>query len=133
MMLILDSTRFGELRVGLHRTRLRVLKKTVDGPVRGQLLNVVDELFRTQRVSARELKAIIVAIGPGPFSALRSAAAIANAMSFALRIPAVGVKGEHTMTGLVAFGKKQLLRQKVGQIVVPHYGKPANITKPPRR
>ncbi|MFH0828964.1 MAG: hypothetical protein V1907_02175 [Candidatus Kerfeldbacteria bacterium] len=133
MTLLIDTTRTGTIRVGLKDRRLHTVQKAFDGPVRGQLLNVIDEVLRKHCVSPRDLRGIIVAIGPGPFSALRSACAVANAMSYALRIPAVGVRGECLMRSLAEQGIKKLPIAKVGTIIVPFYGRPAHITKPKRR
>lgn len=134
MILLVDTTRYGEIRVGVYGTRLRVMKKNTDGPVRGQLLNVIDELLRSLSMTVHACTGIVVAIGPGPFSALRSAAAIANALGYAQKIPVVGIKGEHSLRELAVLGKKKMMKTaKVGTIIVPHYGAPPHITKAKRR
>lgn len=133
MILILDSTRPNELHVGLLMRQLSMVRQRFEGPVRGQLLNVIDALLKREHAKVAALTGVVVATGPGPFSALRAAAAIGNAMGLALRIPAVGISGEMPMQELAEQGRKKLQRTKPGHIVVPHYGKPAHITRPPRR
>jgi tRNA A37 threonylcarbamoyladenosine modification protein TsaB len=132
-VLILDSSRRGELTVAIANGRVRVLRHRFDTPGSGQLLNLVEQLLHREKVALRELTGIVVASGPGPFSALRAAASIANAMGYALDIPVVGIAGEHPVKELARRGMKKLARTKSGVIVVPHYGRPAHITKPPRR
>lgn len=129
MILLLDSSRSSELRVGLIQKRLIVLKRRFDRPASSQLLKLVDEVLRKQKVSVHDVRGIVVASGPGPFSALRTACALANAIGFALRIPVVGVRGALTMKQLAEQGMMKLQRAKLGVSVVPFYGKPPNITK----
>lgn len=132
MILLLDSTRRSELRVGLVARRVYTLTRRFDHPASSQLLTLVDELLKKHRIAIKDVKAIVVASGPGPFSALRTACALANAMSFVLKIPAVGVRGELTMKQLAEQGMKKLKKAKLGAPVVPFYGKKPNITKPRR-
>ena len=132
-VLILDSSHRGELIVALANGRLRVLRHQFDTPGSGQLLNLVEQLLHREKISLHELIGIVVASGPGPFSALRASAAIANAMGYALDIPAVGAQGELPLKELARRGAKKLARAKPGVIVVPHYDRPANITKAKRR
>ncbi|MBI4093090.1 MAG: hypothetical protein HY420_04160 [Candidatus Kerfeldbacteria bacterium] len=132
MILFLDSTRSSELRVGLSNGRLQTLVKSFDHPASSELLKLADELLRQNKKNVKNIKGIVVASGPGPFSALRTACALANAMSFALHIPAVGVRGELTMKQLAEQGSRKLERAKLGVPVVPFYGKKPNITKAKR-
>lgn len=133
MIVLLDSSRSTELWVGLYDRKLVVLRKRYDHPASSELLRIVDELLRKRRVSIKQLRGIVVASGPGPFSALRVACALANAMSFSLQVPAVGVRGELTMHELLEQGRKKLARARLGITVVPFYGKEPNITKRRRR
>ncbi len=133
MILLLDSTRGHDLRVGIVNGALKTLRRHFDQPASSELLRLVDELLKNDTTTVRRVTGIVVATGPGPFSALRTACALANAMSFALRVPAVGVRGELTMKQLAEQGKKKLEKAKLGVPAVPFYGKPPNITKPKRR
>ncbi len=135
MILLLDSTRGIDLRVGLaDGRRLRTLRRTFETPASAELLGLVDDLLRGAGCSPRDLTGIVVANGPGPFSALRAACAVANAASYVLRVPTVGVRGRSlTARRLVERGKRALRRAKLGVPVVPFYGKPPNITTPKRR
>ncbi|MBI4090373.1 MAG: hypothetical protein HY421_03135 [Candidatus Kerfeldbacteria bacterium] len=133
MILLLDSTRSSELRVGLLDKRLVVLKRRYDHPASSQLLKLVDELLQKHKVTVHDIDGLAAANGPGPFSALRTACALANAVSFASQIPAVGVRGELTMKQLAEQGMKKLKKAKHGVPVVPFYGRSPNITKVKRR
>lgn len=133
MMLLFDSTRGNDLRVGIANSALRVLRRTYDHSASSELLGLVDELLKKNRISLKHVQGIVVASGPGPFSALRVSAALANALSFALGIPAVGVRSELTMKQLAEQGREKLHRAKLGVPVIPFYGKLPNITRPNRR
>lgn len=131
MILLLDSTRGPELRVGLLvGRRLRTLRRRFDRPASAELLTLVDALLHREHVALRSLRGLIVANGPGPFSVLRAACAAANAMSYALGLPAVGLRGTLTMRELAEQGSRKLRRAKIGVPVVPFYGRPPNITRP---
>jgi len=132
-VLILDTSHRGILVVALANGRIKILRHRFDTPGSGQLLNLVEQLLRREKISLGELTGVIVASGPGPFSALRAAASIANAMGYALDIPVAGIAGELSVKELARRGAKKLERTKPGALVTPHYGRPAHITKPPRR
>lgn len=132
MILLLDSTRSSELRVGFFARRLVMLTRRFEQPASSELLKLVDELLRKYKQTVRDVRGIVVASGPGPFSALRTACALANALSFVLKIPAAGVSGELSMKQLVKQGRKKLARAKLDVPVVPYYGKLPNITRPKR-
>ncbi len=133
MILVMDSSRRGELRVALlNGTYVRIVKK-FDTPGSGQLLNVVEEALLKRGATINQLTGIVVAIGPGPFSALRAAVSIANAFGYALHIPVVGIVGDMDLRALAEKGKVRLRRARIGARIVPHYGSPAHITKAKRR
>lgn len=132
-VLILDTSHRGELIVALVNGRVRVLRHRFDTPGSGQLLNLVEQLLHREKIELNELTGVVVASGPGPFSALRAAASIANAMGYALDIPVAGIIGEHPVRELARRGMKKLARMKAGTLVVPHYGAPAHIMKAKRR
>jgi len=133
MILLIDTTRGLELRIGLANGRLRTRRRTYTHPAEAQLLALIDELLRSTKATSQDLSGIVVATGPGPFSALRSAVAVANALGYVWQIPAVGVPGTRTMTQLHQRGSRKLRRAKIGQAVTPMYGKAANITTAAKR
>lgn len=133
-VLVLDSAHRGELRIGLAQgKRFTTLVKKFDTPGSGHLLNCVDELLTANGLTVRQVRGVVIASGPGPFSALRAAASIANAFSAALRIPAVGIRGDLRLRELHTRGARLLTRVEPGTIVLPFYGARPNITKPKRR
>lgn len=86
----------------------------------------IDELLVLQGFKLQDLTGIVFYKGPGSFTGLRIGASIANAFSYGLNIPAVGLNGEEW----VDEGLKQLKTAKSGLTVIPEYGSVVHITKP---
>ena len=85
-----------------------------------ELLPAIDELLRKNKVGLKNLGQIIVNIGPGSFTGTRVGVATANALSFALKIPVVGIKGKN----------KSLEKITPSGYVAPFYNQKPNITTP---
>lgn len=56
-----------------------------------QLTPLVDQALRQVGISARDLTAIAVGVGPGPFTGLRVGLVSARTMAYALEVPVYGV------------------------------------------
>jgi tRNA threonylcarbamoyl adenosine modification protein YeaZ len=103
-----------------------------------KLLKAIKKLVSRQIVSNKKqvehnFLGLIVAKGPGNFTALRIGVATANALAFGLNIPIVGIKvkiGE-TDQQLIARGFKLLSKARLGKYVVPEYGQAPKITLKP--
>ncbi|MGH7234241.1 MAG: hypothetical protein ACREF7_02240, partial [Candidatus Saccharimonadales bacterium] len=72
------------------------------------------------------IEGICVYSGPGGFTSLRIGHAVANAMSYGLKLPIVESKGSDWQTA----GIKMLRNGKDDHLVTPLYGAPARTTKP---
>lgn len=131
MIILIDTTRWNDVRVGFQAKRLLTLRRTYDRPG-SHLVPLLDELLKKHARRVPGATAVIVATGPGPFSAIRSGVSVANAFGLALSIPVVGVAGALTMPQLLKLGRLKLRRAKVGTVVVPKYGRPPNISKTKR-
>ncbi|PWN04722.1 tRNA (adenosine(37)-N6)-threonylcarbamoyltransferase complex dimerization subunit type 1 TsaB [Nocardioides silvaticus] len=56
-----------------------------------QLTPLVDEVLRRMTITARDLTAIAVGVGPGPFTGLRVGLVSARTMAYVLEVPVYGV------------------------------------------
>lgn len=65
------------------------------------ILPMIDKILKEHKVEMKNISAIEVNVGPGSYTGLRVGLAIANAISFALKIPING--------------------KKVGEIILPIY------------
>jgi tRNA threonylcarbamoyl adenosine modification protein YeaZ len=65
------------------------------------ILLMIDKILKKYRVEPEDLSAIQINVGPGSYTGLRVGLAIANTLSFALKIPVNG--------------------KKIGKIILPIY------------
>ncbi|KKQ94948.1 MAG: Glycoprotease, peptidase M22 family [candidate division CPR2 bacterium GW2011_GWC2_39_10] len=101
---------------------------------RPELLKIIDSLTRPDKISG-----IIVFRGPGPFTGTRVAVSIANALSYALKIPIVGIKDEKNPEKLLEIGEEKLNLSRLALAkaeksqmdqILPFYDKEPSITYP---
>ena len=63
-----------------------------------QLSPIVDQLLKESKVSAKEVKAVAVASGPGSYTGLRIGVATAKGICYALQIPLIAINTLELMT-----------------------------------
>ena len=74
----------------------------------------------------QQLTGLIVFSGPGSFTGLRIGITVANTVAYSESIPVVGLEGSNWLRN----GVKRLKGGENDKIVVPNYGRDANITTP---
>lgn len=93
--------------------------RTLADELPGRILSLLQE----QGKGLGDLTGLIIFSGPGSFTSLRIAHAVANALADSLSLPVAGATGDDwARTALAA------LKDSPGQIVLPEYGGDANIT-----
>lgn len=90
------------------------------------LLKEINELLSSQNMTPEELNGIAVFEGPGSFTGLRIGITTANTLAYSLEIPIVSAMGESWIQDAIT----KLENGENQEIVAPHYGAEANITKP---
>lgn len=73
-----------------------------------------------------DIEGVIVFQGPGSFTGLRIGITVVNTLADARLVPIVGVSGDDW----VAVGVNRLSRGENDRLVLPEYGREANITSP---
>lgn len=137
MILVLDASAANQTRIllcsGGRVLARRSLKRLTHETER--LLPAIDALLRSRKSSAHTLKGIAVVRGPGSFTAIRLAVAIANTFGQILRIPVVGIRSTEYTTPqeLVSLAVKRMTTARHGVLVRPFYGRPPHITLPKER
>ncbi|MFH0905355.1 MAG: tRNA (adenosine(37)-N6)-threonylcarbamoyltransferase complex dimerization subunit type 1 TsaB [bacterium] len=56
-----------------------------------KLLPKIDQLLHRQKVTPKQLRGIVINLGPGSFTGLRVGATVANGFGYGLKIPVVGM------------------------------------------
>ena len=93
--LILDTSDNKKITVGLNiNSREYINTKKITSNKSQIVLSMIDEILKKHSLKPEDLSEIRVNAGPGSFTGLRVGLAIANALSFTLKIPINGRKGE---------------------------------------
>ncbi|MDD5341072.1 MAG: tRNA (adenosine(37)-N6)-threonylcarbamoyltransferase complex dimerization subunit type 1 TsaB [Patescibacteria group bacterium] len=137
MVLFINAAKEKELSVYLiDRTKIKNrLKQKGDFKVSEYLLLLVDKLLKKNKIGFGDLTGIITVSGPGPFTSVRIAVAVANTLSYSLKIPVVGIefKKRQSEEQIIKQGLSALKKTKIGSYIKPVYGGEANITRPKKR
>ena len=91
-----------------------------------ELLAELSQLIEQHNYRWADIGGLVVCRGPGSFTALRIVATVANTVAYSLDIPVVGEIGDDWQ----AKGVQRLASGDNDGTGIPHYGAPANITRP---
>jgi len=133
-VLFIDTSKDKQLDVFLISANKIVGKQSLKGnyKVSENLLKLIDKLLKLNKITFRQLDAILVVPGPGPFTSIRIAIAVANTLAYILQIPVIGIepiKDRKRLLQLVALMTKDLKNVHTSYLE-PIYGSEPNITKP---
>lgn len=118
-----------------------------------ELLPNIQKILDKHNLNLKDIKNIIVISGPGSYTGLRVGIAVANGLSFALKIPIVGINKFETLkdkvdwlkmedidqtiflkneivSQIIKEAKKKIEKGKTEKVVKPFYLHPPHITKP---
>ena len=90
------------------------------------LLGFLEEKLHEAGSDFEQVSGIGVMRGPGSFTGLRIGMAVLNTLADALQVPIVGADGDNWQ----AVALTRLEAGENDQVVLPHYGSEAHITKP---
>ena len=92
-VLLIDASSNKEIKVGIRIDKKEYEMRKKIGYQKAQVvLPTIDKLLRQYAIGIRDLTSIQVNTGPGSFTGIRVGMAIANALSFALKIPVKKIK-----------------------------------------
>lgn len=126
MILLLDTStaecrltlREGEIK---HDYTWQADRQLADG-----LLAFLEEKLALHGAQLQDIEGIGVMRGPGSFTGLRIGVSVLNALASDRQIPIVGTAGDDWKEQAAA----RLSRGEDDKLVLPEYGRPANITRP---
>lgn len=125
-MILAIKTDFDPVEIYVLSDLGDVLRKKKWSAGRTLARNLLDELKTIVKDSFNQSTGLVVFLGPGSFTGLRIGATIANAIAYSENIPIVGEGDSNWLKN----GVKRLKNGENDKIVVPNYGREANITKP---
>lgn len=88
----------------------------------------IERLLASQKKTWQDIEGIVAYQGPGSFTGLRIGLTVANTLSYALKVPAVGQMGDSWAENGIA----RLMNGESDQLVMPEYGAPVHITEQKR-
>ena len=92
-ILLIDTSSNKEIKVGIITNRKEyIIRRKISSQKAQVVLPVIDKLLKEQGISLKDLKAVEVNASSGSFTGIRVGMAIANALSFALKIPVKKIK-----------------------------------------
>jgi len=129
IFLFINTSKEKELDVFLLNNNKITNKLSIKGDfkVSENLLKLINKLLKKSNLLPDQLKGIIAVSGPGPFTSLRIAAAVANTLAFALKIPVAGIPNKDNLSDQQLL-KKGLKEMKIGNYIQPFYNQEPNIT-----
>ena len=129
MILIINNNSQNNIYLALAEGEKIMAEKNFasDNFHRDNLLKLADQLLKSRQKKAKDIKAIIVNLGPGSYTGLRTAMLLANTWAYVNKIPLYGFLDKD-------FKKQKILsaiKKIKGKVFLePHYGAPPKITKP---
>lgn len=128
MMVLTIRTDKPESEIGLldGEKRLNYVKWEAHRQLAETIHLKLKDILGKQRITLSDLGGIVVYEGPGSFTGLRIGISVANALSYSLDIPIIGVQGENWLEkGLI------LIQPSSSKLpLTPFYGADAHITTP---
>lgn len=126
MILLLDTST-PECRIWLvGDTDTKAITWQADRDLARLLLRHLKDTLQNHGYDWSDIKGIGVFRGPGSFTGLRIGMTVLNTLADSEHIPIVGGEGENWRDEVL----KKLQSGQDEKIILPHYGREANVTKP---
>lgn len=129
MHLYLNTTERDSFVIALIGDDGVVRKKTVQSYRKHseKLLASITQMLKQAKASLSDMRGIAAARGPGSFTSLRIGIATANALSYALQIPVIGVSKEQGIDEIAGLFKHRRTQSRT-RVIIPEYGREPDIT-----
>jgi len=132
MILFIDTSGFDDLRLGLisagGKPAVRETSVKLAYNENYKTAAILEKFLRKNKTVPENLSKIIVCSGPGSFTGIRVGVALAEALGFALNVPAVAIKKPQVPVNLA-----KLAKFRGGKTINLNYGRKPNITLAKKR
>ncbi len=127
MKLLLDTST-ADCRLFLYEDAVSLLEDTwhADRELAEKLLGYLEKKMAEVGQSWQDISEIGVFRGPGSFTGLRIGVSVLNTLAHELQVPIVGASGDSWLQTAL----DRLSKGDDDKIVLPEYGRGANITQP---
>jgi tRNA threonylcarbamoyladenosine biosynthesis protein TsaB len=126
ILLIKSDQPLAELYIYWNSDLLAKLLWQADRQLAESISLKINDLLKSVSLKLEQLDGIGVFGGPGSFTGLRIGISVANAMSYGLAVPIVGVRGEDWANKAM----KRLQKGENDTVVQAYYGAAARVTQP---
>lgn len=128
MIILTLRTDKPEAEIGLYDGQVKIAYETWEA--HRQLAETVhrkiEELLERSGKTWQDIDGIVGFQGPGSFTGLRIGLSVENAVGYSLQIPVVATQGD----AWIEDGIQRLMAGGQDEVVLPFYGRDANITTP---
>lgn len=124
MFLLLDLCARDQIHLALFN-EVTITHTNVPGRNR-ELLSILDDFLRQEKLAKEDVKGIMVVVGAGGFTNTRIATVVANTFGYVQMIPLVAIAKDEPVSVQLLIPK--LLEQSIGQYISPSYSAAPNIT-----
>lgn len=106
------------------------ISEQADYKVSERLLAAFARLLQSNKISLNQINYLLVVCGPGAFTSIRIAVAVANTLAYSLQIPVIGIINKEQLTNqqLIKAASPKLKKAKAGKYISPFYDQEPNIT-----
>ncbi len=122
MLLFIDAANSENIRLALVSSAFISEHHFNNSNLSEKLLIEIKKFLKKEKIDFSDLHKIAVISGPGPFSKIRTAVAISNALAFGLKISVVSIKAGQPLVW------DEVLAKKGRAQVLPFYDKAPSIT-----
>jgi tRNA threonylcarbamoyladenosine biosynthesis protein TsaB len=124
MILFIDTTNQDLVRLVLFSAKQKFEHHFANANLSENIISEIKNFCKKNSIKLSQLEKIMVVRGPGSFSKIRTAVAVANSLAFGLGILVVGIRSSEAEN----FEKQEGLKGK--KMTIPLYDKKPNITRP---
>jgi len=138
MYLYLDTANADTLAIAVVSPAGRVATQ-LSNPARfrqmEELLPLVDQALKKNRLKLSDLTGVAVRQGPGGFTSLRIGVTTANVLAYALKLPILGLKLQdgYDLAAMLRVLPQLMKKAKKELVIKPIYNRPPNITQSKNR